>query len=242
MKMNLRIFKYEMFLPRPGFLLMGTLMLGLAGPAWKPVAEAAMPPKKFQFDPAKLFMNKPAPKVVFETFITKQPVALADFKDKKAVLLNFFATWCGPCKNETPHFVKWHEIYGKDVEFISVDVMEKEGTDPTKDLEEYLKTFGIKWTMTIDDADRFIAREFRIKGLPLNIGIDKSGVVRFYHTGGVEESWLKNHLEWLATGKKPEEILPPKEEKAQETPIKEDKDGIKSEPPKAENSPEPVKP
>jgi len=152
----------------------------------------------FRFDPSKLFVDKPLRVIPLETYDTKKPIPLDQWKGKKAILINFFATWCEPCKKETPFFVKLYEEYRKKgVEFISVDVMEKPGTDVVKDLGEYIRTYGVTWPMAMDDGEKTMAREFRIRSLPLNIGVDIKGVVRFYHVGSVDEAWLREHLDQL---------------------------------------------
>ncbi len=173
----------------------------------------AAPKERPKFDPSKLFMNKPAPNFTLKTFDGKQDITLGEFKGKKVVLINFFATWCQPCYEETPSFVKVYEEYReKGVEFISVDVLEKEGTDVPKALGEYVKQFGVPWPVTIDGEDHEVANLYRIgvrKVLPTNIGIDKNGVVRFYQLGKVEEVWLREQLDFMITGKKPEPTTAP---------------------------------
>jgi thiol-disulfide isomerase/thioredoxin len=101
-----------------------------------------------------------------------QTVSLTDFKGK-VVLVDVWATWCGPCKGEIPHLKQMEEeMRGKDVVFMSVSVDEQKDHQKWKDfiVKESLKgvqLFAAGWSD--------IARNYDIKGIPRFMVFDKKG-------------------------------------------------------------------
>ena len=74
---------------------------------------------------------------------------LADFKGK-VVLLDFYATWCEPCRLETPHLVDMHKQYeAKGLQVIGVNVG---GEDDRAEVPAFAKEFGIEFPLVFPDA------------------------------------------------------------------------------------------
>src|SRR5699024_768868 len=71
-------------------------------------------------------------------------VNLEDFKGEK-VFLNFWATWCGPCKKEMPELEKFHQKYQDDVKIVAVNLTktEKKQTDVNQFIDKYEYTFPV---------------------------------------------------------------------------------------------------
>ncbi len=111
-------------------------------------------------------------------------VKLSDYKGK-VVLVNFWATWCPPCKAEMPDLVKVYELYKKKgfvVLGISLD------DEPTKAVPEFLTDFrkdtGVKVTYPILVGDEHIADSYGgIRGIPTTFLIDRKGIVRKKYVG-----------------------------------------------------------
>lgn len=144
-------------------------------------------------------VGKAAPGFTLKRYDTGEAVSLGDFKGKKVVLVNLFATWCGPCVSETPGFVKVYEAYKeKGVEFISIDVGER-GKDPKALVEQFAKKHGVTWPIVMDDATR-VSEAYDASGIPTNVIIDQAGIVRFYRQGGIPETALKQELDRLVAG------------------------------------------
>lgn len=131
-----------------------------------------------------------------KTYDTGETVKLSDYKGKKVVLLNFFATWCGPCRMETPGFVKVYEEYkDKDVAFLSVDAGEKVKT-PTEAVDKvgkFVKEYGVQWPVVMDEMGK-ISTTYQVKGIPTNLVIDKDGVIKYY-ANVMQEADLKKQLD-----------------------------------------------
>jgi thiol-disulfide isomerase/thioredoxin len=109
-------------------------------------------------------------------------VSLSEFKGK-VVLLDFWATWCAPCRQEMPDFEKLHrELSGKDVVILAVDV--NEGEDIVAeyiDKEKY--TFPVLFSEGSDVLERY-----SVNAYPTLVAIDKSGRIADYAIGRGPES------------------------------------------------------
>jgi peroxiredoxin len=115
--------------------------------------------------------GKAAPAFVGETVDGKK-ISLADYKGKSAVLLNFFASWCGPCRSEYPHLKELDEQYGKrGFQVISVSV------DQDRELAGMLaKKEGAKFPV-VHDAKGELAARYGVSAIPHNVVIDAQGNV-----------------------------------------------------------------
>jgi peroxiredoxin len=121
-----------------------------------------------------------------------QPRRLSEW-DGDLVLLNFWATWCPPCKKEMPLFQERYEAHGADgftIVAVAVDEL-----DETRD---FVLSFGIEFPVLIGQENAIAAgREYgnRIGALPYTVVIDRQGMVRETHRGEVTENELEAWLE-----------------------------------------------
>lgn len=96
-------------------------------------------------------------------------VELKDFKGKP-VVINFWASWCGPCRGEIPFLEKsWKEYKGEGVVFIGIDVLDDE-----KNAKSFLSTLGVSYT-NLKDQSGEVANKYGVVALPATIFIDKEG-------------------------------------------------------------------
>ena len=99
-------------------------------------------------------------------------VRLSDFRGK-GVVLNFWASWCGPCKSEMPHFQQAYEEYGEDLHFLMVNMSAAFGdsqADAEKILTENDYTFPVYY-----DTKTECAYSYGVTGIPMTFFIDKDG-------------------------------------------------------------------
>ena len=101
---------------------------------------------------------------------------LSDGKGK-VVLLNFWATWCGPCVGEMPAFEKLHKEYGDDVAILAVNYMEDAST-VDRFIDENGYTFPIAY-----DEDGTINMKYPSDGIPYTVILDKEGVIQYIYLG-----------------------------------------------------------
>lgn len=106
-------------------------------------------------------------------------VKLDDYKGK-VVMLEFFATWCAPCKMLAPELQHMHETYGNRglvVLAVSLD----EGKDAASAVRSFVKENSISYQVLLDDGDA--RSEFGVLSLPTSFIIDKQGVIKSKHQG-----------------------------------------------------------
>jgi len=112
------------------------------------------------------------------TLLDDSPFDLEAELGKKVIILDFWATWCGPCQVALPVLMEVAEKYkSQGVEFYAVDVGETPAT-----VQDFLVERGIKLTV-IMDRDGAIGEKYQVKGIPQTVIIGRDGTVRVVHEG-----------------------------------------------------------
>jgi peroxiredoxin len=115
-------------------------------------------------------------------------IELSDLRGS-AVLINFWATWCEPCRLEMPLFQDRYERL-KDQGFT---VLAVNADEPISTVEEFQKELGLTFPILLD-VDGQIQRQFRIRGFPTSILIDQDGIIQVVHIGVIHEDQLDEYL------------------------------------------------
>ena len=96
----------------------------------------------------------------------------------RVVLVNFWATWCGPCRQEMPHLSKLYDKYrASGFVLLGVNV-----DDDTKNAVELAAKLGLKFPVSLDN-DKKVSRLYDLSAMPSTVLIDREGKVRFVHRG-----------------------------------------------------------
>ncbi len=140
-----------------------------------------------------VLVGKPAPDFTLQSF-EGEKVRLSDFRGK-SLLLNFWASWCNPCKEEAPELAKAHMSFSnKRVEFIGINIM-----DDMKSAQKYIESFGEKFINVYDPENR-IHLDYGIGGVPETFFINPDGIVTNRHRGPLTEKMITHYLRGAGAG------------------------------------------
>jgi peroxiredoxin len=130
----------------------------------------------------------PAPDFELTT-LAGETVKLSDYKGKK-VILNFWATWCPPCKAEMPHMQKFYEQNEKNgIEIVAVNLtnLDKGQTE----IENFVKEYGLTFDIPLDEEGT-IGAQYQAFSIPTSYIIDSKGIIMKKIIGPMDEEMLKN--------------------------------------------------
>ena len=132
------------------------------------------------------FRGSPAPDFSLPS-LNGENLKLSDLRGK-AVLINFWAIWCDPCKEEMPLLESLSEEYGEELAVIAIN----EG-DSVVEAENFLEEENIKLMVLLDEG-REIGEKYKIGGYPTSIFIDKEGIIQAIYLGELSQKQLKSNL------------------------------------------------
>ena len=130
----------------------------------------------------------PAPDFELKTLEGKT-IRLSDFKGKP-VLINFWATWCGPCRAEFPDFQKASVDNAETLVIIGIN---NTSTDQEDQVPAFVEEFGVTFPIVLDETGE-TAKAYHILGLPTSIFIDSNGMVNEIFTGPINKAYIESKL------------------------------------------------
>jgi cytochrome c biogenesis protein CcmG/thiol:disulfide interchange protein DsbE len=96
----------------------------------------------------------------------------------RPVVLNFWASWCVPCREETPLLVRLHKLYGPRIVFVGVNV-----EDEVQDARRFLARYHVDYP-AVRSSDARVIVAYEVMGLPTTVFIGADGIVMDKYTGG----------------------------------------------------------
>jgi cytochrome c biogenesis protein CcmG, thiol:disulfide interchange protein DsbE len=148
----------------------------------------------FGYDPRavrSVVVGRPAPAFDLQHLTDPSRVALADHAGK-VVVVNFFASWCTPCKQEYPALLRgWERYRTADVVFIGILHQDRPEFG-----RAFVRRMGTPWTTTMDDRGR-TALAYGVFGIPETFFIGPDGIVHARHIGPISEERLLAGIEAL---------------------------------------------
>lgn len=114
---------------------------------------------------------------------------LSDYKGE-GVLLNFWGTWCPPCKKEFPAIERQYKNFENEgVHVLAINIAQS-----NLEVQNYINELGLTFPVAID-KNRSVMTTYNVGNLPATILVDKDGVITNIITGEMTEAQIKEHLE-----------------------------------------------
>ena len=157
----------------------------------KSLAKTKIEAEKKEFEPTSFVLLTTDEKFIgFKT--SKDGLDFDEFKGKKAVIVDIFATWCPPCIEGLPTLIELKDKYKDDFEIVSV-LFEQD--KPKEEVLEFIKKFGINYPITMGDDNFVLAKELGdIKKVPEMFLFSKSGKFIHKFVGNVPKEELEKYL------------------------------------------------
>jgi cytochrome c biogenesis protein CcmG, thiol:disulfide interchange protein DsbE len=151
---------------------------------WLPKADGE-PGKSSVFGPR---IGQPAPD--FElTNLNDETIQLSSLRGQP-VVLNFWASWCGPCAEEMPIFQKYHQKY-PEMQLLAVNAGE-----PQAKVQEYATDHEYTFDFLLDATEK-VNRAYRVSAIPATYFIDAEGVIVAIQLGSMTEKQFQKYLKQI---------------------------------------------
>jgi len=129
------------------------------------------------------------------TELNGRDMSLSDLRGQ-AVILNFWATWCFPCREEMPLLDKEYQAKKEDgLVVVGVNV----GESPTQ-VQEFVDEIGVTFPIWLDQSQQ-VSRRYRVFGLPSTFFIDREGVIQSFYLGQLREKQLRQGVSQILVEK-----------------------------------------
>ncbi len=109
----------------------------------------------------------------------------------KPVVINFWATWCPPCKEETPLLQRYSQKYAGKLVLLGIDRGEDADT-----VYPFVKEMGLTYPILLDETERAVA-DYYARDIPVTFFIDEQGILRGQHLGLLTEDLLVRYLKTI---------------------------------------------
>ncbi|WP_394188479.1 redoxin domain-containing protein [Paenisporosarcina quisquiliarum] len=125
------------------------------------------------------------------TTLAGEPIRLSELQGKK-VILNFWATWCPPCKAEMPHMQNFYEDYAEaeNVEIVAVNLT---SGDREASVEEFVKDYGLTFPIPMD-VEGEVGQKFQAVTIPTSYIIDTNGLIQHKIVGPMDETMIQDFV------------------------------------------------
>jgi peroxiredoxin len=198
-------------LPLAAVVIAGVILLNTDDPAGEPMSRANRfpTPAPVTFIPPTPLPTQPPTDSLTQVSVLDQPLPditltsrqgetfrLSDMKGH-IIFLNFWATWCEPCRDEMPALQQLQdEQAANGVQVVAV-------TDPTygqteEDIAAFIERYNLTLTIALS-SDPAVYNTFGIVALPITFIIDWQGTVRYRHIGPLTAEDMATYLDWLAS-------------------------------------------
>jgi cytochrome c biogenesis protein CcmG, thiol:disulfide interchange protein DsbE len=146
----------------------------IAGPFWLWTSRLPVTanPDALAAEPA---VGRPAPDFTLNT-VAGETLQLSALRGQP-VVLNFWATWCGPCQREMPVLESASQRFAGEVAFVGVDQGEE-----SEVVAEYIESMGVTFSIPLD-PDFAVGNRYNVQGMPITYFVDADGIIRHLWVG-----------------------------------------------------------
>lgn len=149
-------------------------------------------------------VGRPAPAFELEA-LGGGRAGLADLRGH-AVVLNFWASWCKPCREEMPEIVlRYERLHQAGLEVLAVNLTDEERRS---DIRRFVEEFRLPFPVLLDVKGK-VRRRYGLVGVPMTVFVDTGGVVAAVHTGPMSGQVLDRGLGLIVRSSE-REVLPPR--------------------------------
>lgn len=158
----------------------------------QPAAQVEVPPFEGPLPPVDPSIGNLAPDFILTT-LDGETVSLADLRGRP-VVLNYWVTWCIPCRDEMPTIEALHQEYGND----GLVVLSVNGTrqDALGDVENLISDMGLSFPVLLDQSED-VYNSYRILFMPTSFFIDAHGIIQDIVLGSTDENGFRSRVEKL---------------------------------------------
>ncbi len=167
-------------------IFLGIGLLLIAAAVYFLLQYNAAPSSDLSAIPVKV--DYPAPELTL-TNLEGSPVSLADYRGK-VVLVNLWATWCPPCKEEMPALETFYRKHADD----GFTIVAVNDGDPTADVVQFVKDYGLTFPVWLDPTYTATERAFKTLNLPSSFVIDREGQIVLSWVGGINLRTLEKYV------------------------------------------------
>lgn len=167
-------------------LLLGSLFLGTA---W--IMESRVDQPTFDVDTATAApaVGYTAPDFTLQT-LGGDSFTLSDMRGQP-VVLNFWATWCPPCRAEIPYFEAASRKYNGQVAVVGID-----DGEPPETVTPFVAELGMSYPVPLDVHSE-VSKQYRVNSLPSTYFVDREGTIRHIHIGIISQAVLEDQIAQL---------------------------------------------
>jgi len=120
-------------------------------------------------------------------------ISLLDHRGK-VVLINFWATWCPPCRQEMPGIQQQFEEFEGDLVVLAID-----NDEPDSIVREFQEDLGLTFDILLDPAGH-VNIQYQIRSYPTSLFVDENGMIQIVHIGLMTEGQLSKYLSQMGLG------------------------------------------